>query len=252
MNQKNRGGKMEIILAEEPFYSIQGEGSTVGKPSWFIRFMGCNLSCTWCDSKFTWLTNSDNLYNYTSSSLAKTIVNHKIKNVIFTGGEPLIFQTKLFDIINSILTRQATKKLRYTYEIETNCSIRLKHNVAQSICSLLRKNLIDMTINMSPKLQFWNKTKKGFEHNLRIFDMYKIPYILKFVYDVEDVKNNSIIIDIVEKYGIDKSKVYVMPEGESREKQLERQEDVLKFCYEYNFNYSPRLHVLMWNTKQGV
>jgi 7-carboxy-7-deazaguanine synthase len=38
----------------EIFASIQGEGLHAGKPQIFIRLSGCNLSCSWCDTKHAW------------------------------------------------------------------------------------------------------------------------------------------------------------------------------------------------------
>ena len=38
----------------ETFYSIQGEGATVGQPAIFVRLQGCSVGCGWCDTKYSW------------------------------------------------------------------------------------------------------------------------------------------------------------------------------------------------------
>ena len=72
----------------ESFYSIQGEGTHTGKPSYFIRLAGCDVNCHWCDVKDSWDIH-DNQYK-----TVKEIVNDVIKSpaeiIIITGGEPLI------------------------------------------------------------------------------------------------------------------------------------------------------------------
>ena len=46
----NNEGENELALISI-FVSIQGEGYAAGKPTVFIRTMGCNLRCIFCDTK---------------------------------------------------------------------------------------------------------------------------------------------------------------------------------------------------------
>ncbi|MCI5138833.1 MAG: radical SAM protein, partial [Candidatus Electrothrix sp. AR1] len=39
------------LLVSELFYSIQGESTRVGLPCAFVRLCGCNLRCSYCDSR---------------------------------------------------------------------------------------------------------------------------------------------------------------------------------------------------------
>lgn len=66
----------------EIFESLQGEGYNTGMPAVFIRFSGCNLKCTWCDTNFRQFT------HFTLDSLLAKVSEYNSKNVIITGGEP--------------------------------------------------------------------------------------------------------------------------------------------------------------------
>ena len=50
-NKMDRGRKLPLV---EEFYTIQGEGFNSGKPAYFIRIGGCDIGCSWCDTKFSW------------------------------------------------------------------------------------------------------------------------------------------------------------------------------------------------------
>ena len=43
-----------LLKLSEIFYSIQGEGVSIGRPSVFLRTALCNLKCKWCDTPYTW------------------------------------------------------------------------------------------------------------------------------------------------------------------------------------------------------
>jgi 7-carboxy-7-deazaguanine synthase len=79
---------LSLPLVEE-FYSLQGEGFQTGKAAYFIRIGGCDIGCSWCDSRFSWNPDLHPLVD------TKTIIDHVLKSgadsVVVTGGEPLMW-----------------------------------------------------------------------------------------------------------------------------------------------------------------
>jgi len=82
----NNGLKLPLV---EEFYSIQGEGWNTGKAAYFIRIGGCDICCSWCDTKFSWNAALHPLVDISG------IVNHVLESgadsVVVTGGEPLMW-----------------------------------------------------------------------------------------------------------------------------------------------------------------
>ncbi|RHJ81922.1 7-carboxy-7-deazaguanine synthase QueE [Parabacteroides sp. AM08-6] len=74
----------------EIFYSLQGEGFHTGKAAVFVRFSGCNLKCSFCDTQHESGTfMSDN-------EILETISAYPSNMVILTGGEPSLWVDKAF------------------------------------------------------------------------------------------------------------------------------------------------------------
>ncbi len=78
----------------EKFYTLQGEGFHVGKAAFFIRIGGCDIGCKWCDSKYSWRFGIDALVE--SEALAKEIIEAGYKDVVVTGGEPMMYNLDIF------------------------------------------------------------------------------------------------------------------------------------------------------------
>jgi len=75
----------ETLRITEIFHSIQGESTTVGLPTVFVRLTGCPLRCQYCDTAYAFtggqLRDLDDILS--------TIASYQCRQVCVTGGEPL-------------------------------------------------------------------------------------------------------------------------------------------------------------------
>lgn len=75
-----------MLKVNEIFYSIQGESSYAGLPCVFVRLTGCNLRCTYCDTKYAYTKGT----NMTIKKIVDTVSQYEYPLVEITGGEPLL------------------------------------------------------------------------------------------------------------------------------------------------------------------
>ena len=110
---------MEVYNVIEKFYSIDGEGPTAGQIATFIRFGGCNLRCSWCDTSYS--TPKEVVGSpMTKEEIFQYIESNGTHHVTLTGGEPLI-QSHIDELV-LYLARQA----HLTIHIETNGTISIR------------------------------------------------------------------------------------------------------------------------------
>lgn len=72
----------------EIFLSVQGETSSAGLPTIFVRTGGCPLRCTYCDTPYALTTEGS--VSMSVDEIMADIRAKQVKRVCFTGGEPLI------------------------------------------------------------------------------------------------------------------------------------------------------------------
>ena len=76
------------MLINEIFYSLQGEGHFTGTPAVFIRFSGCNLKCSFCDTKH------ERYSEMTEDDIMREVSKYPAEHVVITGGEPALQLTQ--------------------------------------------------------------------------------------------------------------------------------------------------------------
>lgn len=172
----------------EIFTSIQGEGPYIGYKQLFIRFCGCNLECTFCD------TNdypTDEFSEFTPEELVKNIEDFNLKSIhsiSLTGGEPLIWADFLVDFL------PMTKNKIY---LETNAT--LKDNLEKVIDYI---HIISADIKLP--------SSSGIENSFAVHDeffkiarKYDKEIFAKIVFD-ENILDDEIshCIKLAEKYNL--------------------------------------------------
>jgi 7-carboxy-7-deazaguanine synthase len=98
-----------MLKINEIFYSIQGESSFAGYPCVFIRLTGCNLRCSYCDTRYAY----DDGEEMSIESIINTVKKYNCNRVEITGGEPLL-QEETADLSRKLLDHN------YRVWIETN------------------------------------------------------------------------------------------------------------------------------------
>ncbi len=196
----------------------------MGKPVVFIRLSGCNLiafgkGCKFCDSLYA--EKGDEI---SVDEIITKVKSYDCKNIVITGGEPLYQIDELTILVEKL------DDMGYYLDIETNGTI-FDHNVLWYFYN----------INCSPKKQMVDIDI--------LRKMKKLNTNFKFVYES---KTNRWWEGIIEDAGINKKDVYIMPEGKTREEQIKRTPEVIEYCKEKGYNFTPRLHVLVWDIKIGV
>ena len=68
----------------EIFYSLQGEGRNVGRAAVFVRFAGCNLQCSFCDTDFS------SYREMSEEDIVDAVMSFPARFVVLTGGEPTL------------------------------------------------------------------------------------------------------------------------------------------------------------------
>lgn len=101
----------------EIFYSLQGEGFHAGTPAVFVRFSGCNLRCSFCD------TQHQEGQMMSVQEIVEEVNKYPLAPlVVLTGGEPSLFIDETFV---AELKRKTGKKIA----IETNGTRPLPSNL---------------------------------------------------------------------------------------------------------------------------
>lgn len=231
------------------FYTLEGEGEYVGKPSVFMRLSMCNLTCkgfaskdspNGCDSYISWSVKNRMTFNEIFQMLEdKQYIEHLRNGAIFklTGGEPLVSQKQLLKFIKSLVI-----KYRFTPRIdfETNATIMPDEEWVTEYKA---------TFTTSPKLSTngdpVEKTYKPDVLRWHVDHNSGFKFVITSDKDIEEIWKKYVLD--YEGINVPLQRVWFMPCCGSREEHIERAPAVAEYAKAMHVNFSPRLHLLLWN-----
>ena len=204
----------------EIFNSIQGEGLTMGAPTVFVRAVGCNLRCSWCDTGYSFEGGTDMTVDDILEEVGDCF------RVCFTGGEPML-QPDAVELIERLVSKGIQVVL------ETNGSVDLSE--------VPRDPLV--MISMDIKCPSSGMTDRMMLSNI---DILSSKDQLKFV--IKDQADLDFAVGFVRSHRIPCSVIFGPVGGTGRLEWL-----VDRVLREHlDVRVLPQLHKIIWGDRQGV
>ena len=225
-----------LILAEAPHLVVQGEGPHMGQKMYLFRVKGCPVQCEGCDSAYTFQKSGEEGICYSVDEFQLTLESNerKFERVMVSGGEPALY-VKFFE---EYFKKYSNKN--FQFEIETS---------GWGDWSSLLPWWNRIHFNFSPKIGALQGKIKEWPALANLPYHYCVKVVTSrdtFSTDVEE------IIKLQSRYTIPSSEVYLMPLGTTRVEMVDQSAFVLEKAMEHGYQFSPRLHILIYDNKRLV
>lgn len=194
--------EQKTLPVSEIFCSVDGEGARTGAPTIFIRLFGCNLKCTYCDTKYA-CYKQDGVIGFNDMPIDRIVEAVKTyepcKCITLTGGEPLIHPAAA-ELVRTL------REEGYWVNIETNGSIDLEPFIAEQDKLGPKKSSMDYFFTMDWKSITSGECTAMLKSNL---DLLEATDVLKFVVGNDDDLNQ--MKNLLEDYPDIDAQIYVSP-----------------------------------------
>ncbi len=160
---------MDLRLTEI-FHSIQGEGSTVGLPTTFIRLTGCSLRCSWCDTTYSFEGGEP----WTVERVLERLAPIPTKRVCVTGGEPLDQREACLNLMDTLLQKgyhvvletSGSHDLADVDKLEPRQQLQISMDVKCPASNMQKRNKLDELARLRPhdQLKFVLSDQRDYEY----------------------------------------------------------------------------------------
>lgn len=198
--------------------TFQGEGPRAGRLCHFLRLGGCNLSCDWCDTPFTWDSSRFDLRKEITNMPVDIVLGALVeaREVVITGGEPLLQARALEPVVEF-----------YPVWVETNGT--LPPPAWEDMANFV----------VSPKLA--NSGRRTTLHGLwRGMPNADYKFVVRTVADLDEVA----------EFHTPRSRTWIMPEGTTASGTLITARQLADEVLARGWNLTLRQHVLLWGDER--
>ena len=105
----------DSLRITEIFLSLQGESSTVGLPTVFVRLTGCPLRCVYCDTTYAFKGGENRSIN----AIVDEVLSYGVQHVTVTGGEPLA-QKRCVNLLSALCDKRLSVSLETSGAIDVS------------------------------------------------------------------------------------------------------------------------------------
>jgi 7-carboxy-7-deazaguanine synthase len=226
-----------LLISEVFGPTLQGEGPSAGRAAVFVRLGGCNLSCAWCDTAYTWDRDRYDLSHELSvrrtEDVAEKVFSLGARLVVLTGGEPALQAIEAERLARMV----AAAGMRI--EVETNGTVPLGELANAAGLLVVSPKLSNAGLRTEARLRWDVLTGLSSLSNA----------VFKFV--VAGPEDLAEVEAIAGRLSLQPSRVWVMPEATEQSTLLQRMAELANPLAERGWSLSTRLQVLLWANKRG-
>lgn len=229
-----------LTVAEVFGNTVQGEGPSLGRRAAFLRLGGCNLTCSWCDTPYTWdwanYNPSHELSERTAADVVTELRADASHRVVITGGEPLLQQRRsAWRAVLVSLWASGTH-----VEVETNGTVPPTDFTHAYVTQF----------NVSPKLSnaHVDPRRTTRPHALAAFarsDRSVFKFVCATPADVTEANQ------FVSAHNVATDKVWISPLGTDRDAVSASITATADTAMRYGYNLTTRLHIHAWGDQRG-
>ena len=245
----------KTLPINELYTCLQGEGKLTGVPHILIRVSGCRLRCqfanSFCDTPYSSWGPEKGKFTY--EDIFEFYMNNRhIKHTMITGGGPTLHRNMLVELCH------LAKEFDHYITIETegsesvgtmadliSLSPKLSNSTPRPGTWMPYLNR-EVTEKDKEKHEKWRCNYEAMKMLLDLHPDYQLKPVISSEKDLDEVK------ELQKELSVPNHKVWLMPEGLVEEELNERRRWLMDLCTEQGYNFTDRLHIIVYGDERGV